>query len=217
MSQWYPLMLKIQGRRCVVIGGGPVAERKIAGLLEAGANVTVVSPRLTPRLRELAQAGSIALAEREARADDLDGAALVFAATDRPAVNANIAEAARERAIPVNVADDGADGDFLVPAVIRRGDLVLTASASGSGPALASRIIQEIAQRYGPEYTEYVKALKAVRSIVKSEVKDLSERRRLLNAAVTDDALGEWRSASWLHDKEKLLERLRQRANNTRG
>jgi precorrin-2 dehydrogenase/sirohydrochlorin ferrochelatase len=71
--------------------------------------------------------------------------------------------------------------------------------------------------RYGPEYADYVQALQVIRSIVKSEVEDRSERRKLLNAAVTEDALEEWRSASWLHDKGKLIERLRQRANYTRG
>lgn len=210
-------MLNIEGRRCVIIGGGSVAERKISGLLEAGAVVLVVSPSLTAHLQELADAGKIEWARREAKEEDLDGAVLVFAATDRPAINAQVAQAARTRGIHVNIADEGACGDFLVPAVLRRGDLVVTASASGAAPALASRILHEMALRYGPEYDEYVKSLKTIRTIVKSEVKDLSERRKLLSAAVTEDALEEWRSASWLNDKEKLLERLRQRANYTRG
>ncbi|KIL36396.1 hypothetical protein SD71_07940 [Cohnella kolymensis] len=210
-------MLNLEGRRCVVIGGGSVAERKISGLLEAGAAVSVFSLGLTEHLRELVHAGKIEWAKRPMQDEDLDGAALVFAATDRQDINAQAAQAARARGIHANVADDGAGGDFIVPAVLRRGDLIVTASTSGAAPALAARVVNEMAVRYGPEYAEYVKVLETVRSIVKSEVEDSSERRKLLNAAVTEDALEEWRSASWLQDKGKLVERLRQRANYTRG
>jgi precorrin-2 dehydrogenase/sirohydrochlorin ferrochelatase len=185
--------------------------------LQADADVYVISPRVTPILREWAEAGHLQLTEREAEQSDLAGAALVFAATNRPDINHWIAEIAGNLGVPVNIADEGERSDFLTPAVVRRGGLVLTASTSGAGPALAAQIIQELADRYGPEYKEYVEALRAIRAVVKAEVTDSSERRALLQAAVTDEALTEWRTASWLQDKDMLLNRLRQRALDLRG
>jgi len=217
MAEWYPLLLKLEGKTCVVFGGGPVAERKAGGLLQANADVRVVSPVITATLREWADDGRLRWEEREAEDGDVEGAALVFAATDRPEINRRIGELARRRAIPANIADEGEDGDFLVPAVLRRGGLVLTASASGASPALAARIIDELAERYGPEYNENIEALKIIRSIVKAEVSDPAERRELLQAAVTDEAINEWRSDSWQNDKSRLVARLRQRANDRRG
>jgi precorrin-2 dehydrogenase / sirohydrochlorin ferrochelatase len=217
LSDWYPIMLKLEGRKCVVFGGGAVAQRKTAGLLQADADVYVISPRVTPILREWAEAGHLQLTEREAEQSDLAGATLVFAATDRPDINHWIAEIAGNLGVPVNIVDEGERSDFLTPAVVRRGGLVLTASTSGAGPALAAQIIQELADRYGPEYKENVEALRAIRAVVKAEVTDSSERRALLQAAVTDEALTEWRTASWLKDKDMLLNRLRQRALDLRG
>jgi precorrin-2 dehydrogenase/sirohydrochlorin ferrochelatase len=216
MKEWYPILLDIEGRKCVVIGGGSVAQRKTAGLLQANAAVEIVSPKVTPLLREWADAGRLRIQEREAQESDLEGAVLVFAATDRPEMNRLVAGIAKQRSIPVNVADDGDEGNFLVPAVLRQGGLVISASASGAGPALVSRIIQELADRYGPEYKDNIEVLRAIRGIVKSEVSDISERRALLQAAVTDEALEEWRSAPWIQDKDRLLARLRQRLHDRR-
>jgi precorrin-2 dehydrogenase / sirohydrochlorin ferrochelatase len=219
MSDWYPMMYKVAGRKCVVVGGGTVAVRKAGGLLEAQANVYVISPKLTPELRDWADAGKVRWLEKEAEDIDLDDAVLVFAATDDPEANLRIAEAAGSRAIPVNLADDGDNGDFIVPAVLRRGGLVLSASTSGAGPALASRIVSELAERYGPEYNENIEVLRTIRSIVKSEVTDPAERRMMLQVAVTDEALHEFRAASWPEDMDKpeLIARLRQRVNDRKG
>lgn len=217
MANWYPLLLKLEGRKCVVFGGGAVAQRKAGGLLETGADVLVVSPRLTPELLEWSRQGRLRWTAREAEESDLDGAALTFAATDRPDLNRRLAEAAAGRGIPANVADDGESGDFIVPAVLRRGGLVLTASASGAGPALPVRIIGELAERYGHDYNENVEILRTIRRIVKSSVADPAERRALLGAAVTDEALAEWRAASRLDDADELVARLRQLAKRTEG
>lgn len=217
MTEWYPVMLKVDGRKCVIIGGGTVAQRKADGLLQANADVYIVSPRTTPTIQLWAESRRIQLSQREAVQEDLEGAVLVFAATDRIEINKWIADAAHKRGIPVNIADAGEQGDFLTPAVVRRGGLVLTASASGAGPAMAAKIIRELSEQYGPEFQEHIEILRSIRAVVKAEVHNLSERRELLQAAVTDDALEEWRSAAWLHDKEKLLARLRQRVHFPKG
>ncbi|WP_372632541.1 bifunctional precorrin-2 dehydrogenase/sirohydrochlorin ferrochelatase [Cohnella sp.] len=217
MAGWYPVLLRLDGRKCVVFGGGAVAQRKAGGLLEANADVHIVSPKVTPALLEWSQVGTLRWTAKEAEERDMDGAILVFAATDRPDLNRRLAEAAAERGIPANVADDGESGDFIVPAVLRRGDLILTASASGAGPALPVRIIGELAERYGQNYNENVEDLRTIRRIVKAHVADPSERRALLGAAVTGEALAEWRAASWLDDEDKLIARLRQLAKRTEG
>ncbi|MBB6672292.1 bifunctional precorrin-2 dehydrogenase/sirohydrochlorin ferrochelatase [Cohnella nanjingensis] len=217
MTRYYPVMLRIEGKRCVVFGGGAVAERKAAGLLEAGAAVTVVSPTLTPLLETWAADGKIAADRRLGAADDLDGAALAFAATDRPEANRRLAEEARLRGVPVSVADDGEAGDFVAPAVVRRGDLVFAVSASGAGPALAARLAGELAERYGPEYGPLAAALRRVRAEVRAAVPDAADRRRLLRTAVGDAALAEWRRLGPDAAGAVLLARLRALAEEEEG
>ncbi|WP_276352850.1 precorrin-2 dehydrogenase/sirohydrochlorin ferrochelatase family protein [Cohnella caldifontis] len=211
MAGWYPIMLRLDGRLCVVIGGGQVAERKTAGLLEAGAKVRVVSPELTPALSRLVSEAAMEWRKKEAEPSDWDGAFLAFAATDRPEVNRAMAEAAKESGIPVNVADEGESGDFILPAVLRRGDLLLAAGVSGSGPALAARIVRELAERYGPEYAGYAAAYREVRAAVRSYAENPEERRRLLAAAAEEEVLAEWASSGLPGDPRGLVDRLRAR------
>lgn len=149
----YPIVLTdLAGARCVVVGGGAVAERKVAGLLDAGAHPTVVSPTLTPALAAWREAGRIAHVARPYAEGDLDGAGLAFAATDDPTVNGVVAADARLRGILVNVADDPAAGSFHTVGAVRRGDLLLTVSTDGRSPAFAAHLRAELAERYGPEY-----------------------------------------------------------------
>jgi len=218
VSEWYPILLNLKDRACVVVGGGTVAARKTKGLLDAGAVVRVISPALSGELNGLADAGKIEFVPRTyAGEGDLVGATLVFAATDRPEVNAAIASDAQRRGVPVNVADGSAEGDFIVPAVLRRGELVLTASASGAGPAVAARIIGELSSRYGPEYAQYLNALRKLRTLIKAEVSDPIERRKLLEAASTEPSLIEFSQANDWTDKKAVIERIRVRALGAKG
>jgi siroheme synthase-like protein len=150
----FPLFVELEGRRCVVLGGGAVAERKVQGLLDAGAVVTVVSPALSPALATLAAAGGIAHVARPYAGGDLAGAALAFAATDDGAVNADVAREARARGVWVNAADDPAHCDAILPAVVRRGAVTVAVSTGGASPALAravrERIEDALPQAYGP-------------------------------------------------------------------
>ncbi|NTU80542.1 MAG: bifunctional precorrin-2 dehydrogenase/sirohydrochlorin ferrochelatase [Chloroflexales bacterium] len=149
----YPLVLtNLDRARCVVVGGGAVAERKVAGLLEAGARPLVISPTLTMTLSDWWRTGRIDHLPRVYEADDLDGAALVIAATNDAAVNRQVAEDARRRGVLVNVASDPAAGSFHTVATVRRGALLLTVSTGGQSPALAARLRADLAARYGPEY-----------------------------------------------------------------
>jgi precorrin-2 dehydrogenase/sirohydrochlorin ferrochelatase len=212
LSEWYPVMLKIGGRLSVICGGGRVAERKAQGLLEAGALVRIVSPGVTEKLESHSRTGRLEWIQKEFENSDLAGASLVFAATDDPAVNRRIAEAARELGIPVNSADDGESGDFILPAVLRRGEFILAAGVSGGSPALAARVIRELTDRYGPEYAEYAGTLRRIRTVVKSVVEDPEERRSLLQTAAEESVLEAWNGADPAADPVRLLECLRHRA-----
>jgi precorrin-2 dehydrogenase / sirohydrochlorin ferrochelatase len=149
---FYPLLLELEGRRCVVVGGGPVGERKVDGLLAVGAAVTVVSPALTPALSALAAAGRITVVPREYRDGDLEGAALVFTALDDPRTTAVVAEEARRRGVWLNAADDPRYCSFILPAVVRRGPLTIAVASGGATPALTRALREHLDEALGPEW-----------------------------------------------------------------
>jgi hydroxymethylbilane synthase len=140
----YPIVVNMRGRVAIVVGGGSVAERKIAALLDGGASVTVISPELTPILTELARARRISWACKRFDPADLDGALLVFAATDDDSVNATVVEAAHERQILVNDASLAARGDFSTPAVHRKDSLTIAVDTGGTAPAVAALVRDQV-------------------------------------------------------------------------
>ncbi len=141
---YYPLFLELEGRHCLVVGGGTVAQRKAEGLLGAGARVTVVSPRLCQGLESLQRQGQVEHIDREYAPGDLAGFALAFVATDDGAVNEAVAREGQERGVLVNAVDDPANCDFIVPSVIRRGDLTVGISTGAASPALARKVREEL-------------------------------------------------------------------------
>jgi precorrin-2 dehydrogenase/sirohydrochlorin ferrochelatase len=155
----YPIFLDLSGRRCVVVGGGEVANRKARKLLQARAEVVVISPELRPELESVATE----IHRRPYEAGDLEGACLAFAATDAREVNAAVADEAEERGIPVNVADRPSEGDFALPSVLRRGRLQVAVSTGGASPTLARRIRGELEETFGPEWAGIVEELRAAR------------------------------------------------------
>ena len=147
-----PIYLKLEGRKCLVVGGGAVAHRKVKGLLQAGAHVTVVAPFLRGGLTRLLRSvtpGRIRYLSRPFRSRDLEGSLLAVAATDDSAVNLRVAEAARRRGTLVNVVDSPQACDFMVPSVLRRGPLCISVSTSGASPALAKSLRKELEGLYG--------------------------------------------------------------------
>jgi precorrin-2 dehydrogenase / sirohydrochlorin ferrochelatase len=150
--KYYPLCLDISGKKCVVVGGGNVAERKVGRLLECGARVEVVAKELTEVLT--AWKGKGRIVHRDSLYEDscLSGAALVIGATDDGNVNGQIAADARSRRIPVNIVDDPARCDFILPSVVERGDLQICVSTGGKSPALAKKLREDLEGLYGPEY-----------------------------------------------------------------
>jgi len=141
---WYPVVIDMATRPVLVIGGGAVAERKVEGLLAAGAEVTVLAPELTARLLAWAEEGHLRAVRRAYRAGDLEGYRVAFAATDDGVVNAAVAREARERAVWLNAADDPGHSDFILPSVLRRGDVVVAVTTGGASPALARAVREEL-------------------------------------------------------------------------
>jgi len=153
-SNYYPVFLDLAGRCCLVVGGGKVAEGKVQGLLAANARVTLVAPHLTHELQRQVGDGRLHHREGEYDASDLEGTDLCFVATDDGAINARVAADARQRRIWVNAADDPPNCDFILPAVVRNGSVVLAASTGGASPALARRLREDLTafldEGYGP-------------------------------------------------------------------
>jgi siroheme synthase-like protein len=187
-SPGYPVVLRLAGRRVVVIGGGAIAERKIEGLLEAGARVTVVSPDITRRIEAWAAAGAVALERRRHETGDLSDAALAYAATDDEAVNRAVVEEAEAKGIWLNVVDRPERCGFFAPAVVRRGDLSVAISTNGASPALARRLREKLERQLGPEYARALETLRAERRRLLREEPDPARRREALEALL--DALG---------------------------
>lgn len=156
----YPAILRISGRRCVVVGGGEVARRKVQGLLAAGARVRLIAPHLHPQLQKNTD---IELICRPFLADDLAGAFLVFAATNDREVNAEVAAAARQQGALVNSADDPDGSDFHLPAVLQRGALTVAVSSGGGSPAFAAQLRDRLAARLGPEWQSFCAIASALR------------------------------------------------------
>ncbi len=154
---YYPIYLDMDGRRCLVIGGGAVAERKIASLLEVGALPTVVSPTTTDTIARWANDQTIELIARRYQSSDLAEHEIAFVATDDGALNAQVFSAGRRLGVWVNAADDPAHCDFILPSVLRRGDLTVAVSSGGASPALSRTIREELELYFTGEYELLVK------------------------------------------------------------
>jgi precorrin-2 dehydrogenase/sirohydrochlorin ferrochelatase len=178
---YFPVLLDLTGRHCLMVGGGPVAERRIIGLLDAGARVTVISPQVTPTLAALAAEGRISLRARHYLAGDLAGVDLAFVATAVREVNLAVAREAQERGVWVNAADDPAHCTFILPALVRRGDLTVAVATGGTSPALSRAIREELETYLTAEYA----TLAALAAEARREV-------RAAGQVVTADA---WRQA----------------------
>ena len=199
VSPYYPIFLNIRGEKCLVVGGGKVALRKVKALLEHGANVEVASPTLCPELGQLAREGAIQVLQRSYKAEDLKGALIAIAATDDAKTNESVAAKARQRGVLVNVVDAPQHSDFIVPSYLRRGDVTIAVSTSGRSPALARKIRSKLEKDFGTEYAQLALLANEVRFELKrqgvtvdsnawQEVLDLSLLIELLRGGRTQEA-----------------------------
>ena len=165
---YYPVFIELRDRACLVIGGGREAQRKVEGLLAAEGKVTVIAPALTDDLKRLLAEGRIAWTEREYREGDVEGYEVVMVATDDGAVNAEVSAEGKRRRVWVNAADDPANCDFILPAVIRKGSITVAASTGGGSPALARRLREELEAYLTEEMPALAELLKEVRAELRS-------------------------------------------------
>jgi len=202
----YAVALDLHDKSVVVVGGGNVAERKVRGLLDAGASVTVVAPRIAAALRELAERGTIRTIERPFRAGDLDAATLAFAATDDDCVNLSVIEAARERRILANDAADRSRSDFATPATYRTGSLTFAVDTAGLAPSFAVRLRDELRAHFGERYARAAETLGRARTYVTNVVSAEMRPRVLAAFAARDiDELAALSASALEHEIEHLV------------
>ena len=203
---YYPIFLEMKDRRCVVIGGGAVAERKVEGLVAVGANVTVISPAITDGLQDLLAQSAIRHVAREYRAGDRAGYDLVFVATDNSEINATVSNEARSLRIWVNSADDPDHCDFILPAVIRRGDLAVAVSTGGVSPAVTRAIREELDEYFHADYARFVQIAGEVRKELRE--KSVSPGAGAWNRALQGNFRRLIKEGKPVQAKELLLETL---------
>lgn len=181
MAALFPMFLKLDACRCVVVGAGVVASQKLDGLLESGAEVQVVAPQASESIQELARIGRIAWTPAEFRPEHLEGAKLVIAATGDPVVNEQVYRAARQRGVLCNSVDEPERCDFFYPAVVRRGDLQIAISTAGKSPALAQRIRRDLEEQFDSSYGSWLQWLGTVRQLFFQRHVEPELRKRALH------------------------------------
>lgn len=187
----YPLNVDLSGRSLILVGGGKVAERKVRGILSAGTetSICVIAPKITMVLQEHAAAGRLCWKQAYYADGMLEGAFLVYAATDLREVNAAVAAEAKRRGIPVNVIDDPAASTFQVPASIRRGELILSVSTAGGSPALSRAIRIELEEMYPPAFGMWLERVSCLRVELQECISSSSARTRFWHTALRPDIL----------------------------
>jgi precorrin-2 dehydrogenase / sirohydrochlorin ferrochelatase len=202
VSRLFPIFVKLEGRSVLVVGAGQVAEGKIAGLLETGANLRVVALEASDRVKAWADSGAISLELRAFTLADLSGIFLVVVATSSAATNELVFLEAQARGVLCNVVDVPGQCDFFYPAVVRRGDLQIAISTGGQSPSLAQRLRQQLDRQFGPGYAEWVAELgKTRREILRSNLTP-DEKRFLLQSLASRHALEATVSASQFQKPE---------------
>jgi precorrin-2 dehydrogenase/sirohydrochlorin ferrochelatase len=184
MMRYYPAFLDIKGRACLVVGGGGVATRKVDTLLECQASVTVVSLEASQTLQDLADGRRITLKIQAYNASDLEGQFLVIGATNDEALNRQISADAEARNLLCNIADRPSVCNFILPAIIQRGDLVLAISTSGKSPAFAKKLRQDLEGQFGDAYTILLELMGAIRTRLLKQAHAPEEHKPLFNKII---------------------------------
>ena len=203
---YYPAFLKLKSRKAVVVGGGKVAERKVSALLKAGAQVTVISPSLTPGLQKAVSGKKISYLPRLYRRGDLKGAFITIAATNSPETNRRVSKDAPGL---VNVVDVPSECNFIAPSVVRRGPLLLAVSTSGTSPALAKTLRKELEKSYGPELLEYLRFVRKVRAKAMTAIPEKDKREAFLKGLASAEVLALLRTKGIAEVKKIVAGRLK--------
>ncbi|MBN2417794.1 MAG: bifunctional precorrin-2 dehydrogenase/sirohydrochlorin ferrochelatase [Deltaproteobacteria bacterium] len=201
---YYPIMVDLTGREVLVIGGGSVAGRKIETLLEYGAVVSVVSRELSSEIKAHVEGGRVRYLGEEFSLVYLKDKFLVIAATDDAALNHRISQVAEEKGMLINAVDQPADCNFIVPSIIKRGDLVIAVSTSGKSPAFAKKIRKQLTDYFGDEYDLFLRMMGKIRNQVLAAGSEQMENSRLFHRIV-DSELFEAVKAGELEKAARIL------------
>ena len=194
---YYPIMIQLEGMKVVVVGGGLVAQRKIDTLLANHADVYVVSRDLTPKLNKYLEEQRIKLSGREFKKSHLDGAFVVIAATDDPFLNRQVSEKASARGLLINAVDQPADCNFIVPSILRRGDLLVAVSTSGKSPAFAKKVREELERQFGDEYGSFLTLMGCLREEILEKNLSQNENKRIFHQLINSRILDEMAEKDW--------------------
>ncbi len=205
MAARYMISLDLKNKKCLVVGGGKVAERKARTLLECGALVYVVSPEAVPALSSMAAEGLLIHRRGYYKSSDLEDVFLVIGATGREEVNRQIADDCAVRNLIVNIVDDPAKCNFYVPATVRRGSLAIAVSTGGKSPLLARKIREELELLYGPQYEDFLEMLGSLREEIIKNVPDPEKKKKKLESLVSDEILSILKKGRLELAKEMLL------------
>jgi len=195
--KFYPVSLDISNKKCVVVGGGEVAERKVTGLLECGARVVLVGKSITPGLRAMKDTGDIEHVPDDYREEHITDAFLVIGATDRDDVNESVYRYSHSRGILVNIVDEPARCDFIVPAVFRRKDLLIAISTGGKSPALARTLRETMEGTYGSEYGILLDIMGDLRRRIIARGATSAENKQIFESVLDSDILRYIREEEW--------------------
>lgn len=200
---YYPAFINLSGKRCVVVGGGKVAERKVLSLLRSGANVVVISPAITNVLKKYKKKGKIKHIERDYKNGDIKDAFLVIAATSDEATNIRVS---RDAPFLVNVVDRPDLANFIVPSVVSRGPMTIAISTSGASPAMAKEVRKELEILYGKDFGRFLAFLKKLRKKVLQDISDNKQREMLLKRVASKEIFDILRGKGLKSAKERVLE-----------
>jgi precorrin-2 dehydrogenase / sirohydrochlorin ferrochelatase len=189
MGSLFPMFVKLEGKRCLVVGAGKVGDPKIAGLIETGARVHVVALEASEAVHQWARTKRITLEIRAFTPADLDGTFLAIVATASRDLNSSIYHQAQRRGILCNVVDVPEYCDFYYPAVVRRGDLQIAISTNGQSPSLAQKLRQQLERQFGPGYARWVAELGETRKLVLASDLDPKRKSDLLHSLASREAL----------------------------
>jgi siroheme synthase-like protein len=182
-----PVFLKLKGRRCLVVGAGTVAEAKVRSLLGSGADVYVVAPKATEKLKQWAREGKLVWHAHSYQPSHLEGMFLVIVATSSRRLNERVSQEAAQRRVLCNAVDDPAHCDFFYGAIVRCGPLQIAISTSGCSPALAQRLKREIAKQFGPEYGAWVEQLGEARRRLLAQSMNPKRLQQLLQRMASEE------------------------------
>ena len=187
IPKYFPLLISLKGKRCLVVGGGRVALRKVRNLLPYSTKIFVVSPECVPKLKEIAKRGKITLFKRPFIDTDLENVDLVFIATNNENLNCVIANKAKSLNIPVNVVDDPDKCSFIIPSMIRRGPLLITISTDALYPALSKKIRKKLEKDFGKDFEKYIILIGELRDKIIKQIKDKKQKEEIVEFILNSD------------------------------